>query len=136
MVQMGSDRQPMNPIKSFFSKIRCKLFVWCLEREIFNRIFPHLEHEADYGYPFHSDEDLQKFCQDGAIAALPFVQQIECDIRRMPKAYGEAFRYILYRELKVRKEMPKARVKMFQMLARRRIHQETCDPQFVARRAT
>jgi hypothetical protein len=76
-----------------------------------------------------------KCCQDSAIAALPFVQEIERDITRMPKAYGEAFRFILYRELKACKEMPRDRVKMFKMLARQRVQPAACDPRFVARHA-
>jgi hypothetical protein len=128
--------QPMNTLTSFFNNIRYTWFVIRTEREIYNRIFPHLEQERDYGYPFDSDEEMRKLCQDGEIAALPFVQNIERDIVRMPKAYGEAFRYILYRELKARGTLPRARMKMFRMLARVYIHPEPCDPKFIACRTT
>ncbi len=125
----------MNTITSFFNNIRYTIFVVCMEREIYNRIFPHLENERDYGYPFDSREELKKLCQDSKILALPFVQQIEQDIVRMPKAYGEALRYILHREIKARGTMSRARVKMFRMLAHLYIHPESCDPKFIARRA-
>jgi hypothetical protein len=135
MVQISSYCQPMNTITSFFAKIRNSWFVGHMEREIYNRIFPHLENERDYGYPFNSDEELHKLCQDSEIVATPFVQDIEWDIVRMPKAYGEAFRYILHREFKAGRNMSRARIKMFKMLARRRVYPETCDPRFVAKHA-
>jgi hypothetical protein len=125
----------MNAIESFFKNVRYWFFFNSMEREIYNRIFPHLQNEGDYGYPFDSHDELLKFCEDSEIAAMPFVQDIERDIARMPKGYGQAFRYILYRELKARKDMPKARRKMFKMLARVYVQPETCDPRFVARRA-
>jgi hypothetical protein len=106
-----------------------------MEREIYNRIFPHLENEGDYGYPFNSREELRKLCHDSELESTPFVQEIETDIVRMPKAYGEAFRYILYRNLKTHGTMPSAYMRMFRMLARRRVHPKTCDPRFVARHA-
>ena len=106
-----------------------------MEREIYNRIFPHLENERDYGYPFESDEELHKLCQDHEIAAMPFVQDIERDLTRIPKAYGEAFRYILYRELKACRTMSRARMKMFKMLVHVYIPPEAYDSRFIARRA-
>ena len=138
MVQIGSDCQPkmkpMNPLQSFFANIRLKLFVWRIDREIYDRIFLHLEKERDCGYPFNSDEELQKLCANRKFQHLPFVRDIELDITRMPKAYGEAFRYILYRDLEGRSKMPSERMKMFQMLAKRRVKRK-CDPRFVAVRA-
>jgi hypothetical protein len=135
IVQIGSYCQPMNTITSFFKYIRYYWFVNCMEREIYNRIFPHLENERDYGYPFDSDEELSKFCQDSEIVAMPFIQDIERDIVRMPMAYGEAFRYILHRELKACRNISRARMKMFRMLAHVYIEPETYDQRFVARRA-
>ena len=111
------------------------VFNACVEREIYNRIFPHLENERDYGYPFTSDAELQEYSRDGEVCKLKFVQDIERDIIRMPKAYGEAFRYILHRDVKSHREMPASRIRMFAMLARRRVYPETCDPRLVARRA-
>ena len=125
----------MNALTSFFKNIRYTWFVIRMEREIYNRIFPHLENETGSWIPVRLDEELAKLCQDNEIAALPFVQNIERDIVQMPKAYGEAFRYILYRELKARRTMSRSRVKMFKMLARVYIHPEPCDPKFVASRA-
>jgi len=135
MVQIDSDCQPMNTIIMFFSKIRFAWFMNRIDAEIEHRIFPHLTNEGDYGYPFDSDEELRKFCRDCQLDSLPFVQEIERSIIRMPEAYSEAFRYILYRELKACREMSRARMKMFSMLAYRRIYPETCDPRYIARRA-
>ena len=112
------------------------MFVFLLENEIFDRIFPHLQQECNAGYPFNSDKEIRAVCVNSEIADLPFAREIERDIRRMPKGYGLAFRYILYRELELGKEMSKARMKMFQMLARHRVDVKDCNPRFVARRAT
>jgi hypothetical protein len=122
----------MKSIRLFFVNIRREFFFWRIEHEICDRIFPHLEGEWDYGYPFNSDDELQKICEDSAITSLPFVQSIERDIVRMPKAYGEAFRYILYRDLTKCLAMPQKRMAMYQMVAKRNIYPETCDPRFVA----
>jgi len=125
----------MNPIKSFFAKIRYKMFVFRIEWEIFGRIFSHLQHECDAGYPFHSHEEIEQLCQNSPVAPLPFVKQIERDIRRMPKGYSRAFRYILYRDLENHPQMSNMRMRMYQLLAQRRVYRK-CDPRFVARRAT
>ena len=42
-----------NIIGKFFAGIRQKLFTARTEREIFDRIFPHLEREKNHGYQRH-----------------------------------------------------------------------------------
>lgn len=135
MVQIGSDCQPMNTITSFFTNIRHAVTVALIEREIYNRIAAHVNGEKNYGYPFDSLDELEAYCRDSGLEAVPFLQDIEKYIVRMPKAYGLAFRYILHRDLKTRGTMPEARIQIYKMLARRRIYPTTCDPRFVATRA-
>ena len=122
-------------IKSFFANIRRRLFERRVECEIYGAIFPHIEQERDCGYPFDSEEELLEQCCDVEITSLPFVRDIERDIKRMPRGYGQAFRYILYRDLKTNPNMPRARIKMYRMLARERVYPTVCDPRFVATRA-
>jgi hypothetical protein len=122
----------MKSLPSFLANIRRKFFVWHIEWEIFDRIFPHLQHECDYGYPFDSHEEITQFCEDTGLTGLPFVQSIEQDIAHMPKGYSKAFRYILYRDLKACPQMPSERIKWYQMLARRRVYHEPSDMRLVA----
>lgn len=113
----------------FFANIRRKLFNWRVNREIFQKIFPHLNGEANHGYPFGSkDEMVQLHIHSGLDAQMKF-DMIERTAARMPKAYGDAFRYIAYRDLN-------ERMKMYLEIAARRVQPETCDPRFVARQAT
>jgi hypothetical protein len=53
---------------------------------------------------------------------------IEWTAAKLPKAYGDAFRYIAYRDLN-------ERMKMYLEIAAERIQPKTCDPRFVARHA-
>jgi len=125
----------MNAIKSFFNNVSYTLFNLLTDREIYNRIFPHLQHEADHGYPFDSHEEMLQLCEDKELAAMPFVQSIERDIARMPKGCGQALRYILYRELKANKTMSRERARMYRMYAHAYTFPETCDPRLVAKQA-
>lgn len=115
-------------IGKFFASLRQKFFVWRIEREIYNKIFSHLNQEANYGYPFDSDEEFEKQRVYGKLDALLHFELIEKRAEKMPKAYGEAFRYIAYRDLN-------QRMKMYLELAERRVQPRTCDPRFVATRA-
>jgi hypothetical protein len=117
---------------SFLKEIRSTLFEVRVDREIYARLFPHLQLEADHSYPFHTHEEMGALCNDPAITSLPFVQEIEKDIRRMPEGYQKSFRYILHREL-ARGPMKPKRMQMYRMLARKNVYPEHCDPRFVAR---
>jgi hypothetical protein len=123
---------PTMSLLSFLKEIRFTLLEVCIDREINARLFPHLQLEADHGYPFHSHEEMEALCKDAAIVSLPFVQEIEKDIRRMPEGYQKSFRYILHREL-ARGPMSPKRMRMYRMLARKNVYPEQCDPHFVAR---
>src|ERR1039457_3787851 len=116
-------------IGKFFVNIRQKLLNQRVNREIFQKIFPHINKEADHGYPFGSkDEMVRLHIRSGLDAQMKF-DMIERTAAKMPKAYGDAFRYIAYRDLN-------ERMKMYLEIAAERIQSETCDSRFVARLAT
>ena len=115
-------------IGKFLASIRRKLFAARVDREIFFKIFPHLNQEADHGYPFKSDEEIFRARVRGNLQTSLDLDLIERAAARMPKAYGEGFRYIVYRDLNERMET-------YLEIAERRIQPETCDPRCVAARA-
>jgi hypothetical protein len=83
--------------RKFFAKLRFKLFVWRIDSEIYNRLFAHLEGERDCGYPFATDEQMD--AQTKARDIRAFLDLIDQQTKEMPKAYGEAFRYLMQRDL-------------------------------------
>ena len=99
MVQIGSYCQPMKPIKSFFAKLHYTLFVCFSEWEIYHRIFPHLLKKRKYKYPFDSDEELLKANIQASLDAERFIKTVGDRANKMYNAYGEAFKYIMYRDL-------------------------------------
>jgi hypothetical protein len=119
-------------IKSFLKEIRFALFEVCIDREIYNHLFSHLTLEADHGYPFHSNKEMEALCKEPTITSLPFVREIEKDICRMPNGYQKCFRYILHRELG-KGPMKEKRMRWYRMMARKNVYPEHCDPRFVAR---
>ena len=125
MVQVGSYRQPMNTIKLFLARIGQKLSDWRVNREIFHRIFPHLNRRASHNYPFSSKEELEKLALFSELDANLHLELIERHAAKMPKAYGDAFRYIAYRDLN-------ARMKMYLEIAEHRVQPEICYMRFVA----
>jgi len=112
----------------FIANLRRKLFNWRINREIFQKIFPHLRQEANHGYPFKSDDELVRLQIHSGLNAQMKFDMIERMAAKMPKAYSEAFRYVAYRDLNERMEM-------YLEVAKERIQPETCDPRFVATRA-
>ena len=115
----------MKPIKLFFAKIRRMYFNWRINREIFNRISPHLRNEGNYGYPFRSRDELVAAHIRGGLDAHVKFNMIEWTAAKMPRFQGDAFRYIAYRDLN-------ERMKMYLEIATECVQPETCDPQFVA----
>lgn len=116
-------------IGKFFASIRQKLFNQRVNREIFHKIFPHLNQVADHGYPFGTKDEMVKLHIHGNLAAHGTLRLIERAAGKMPKAEGDAFRYIAYRDLNKRMEM-------YLKLAEQCEYQDNCDPRFVARLAT
>jgi len=108
----------------FFANIRRKLFTAHILREIYHKIFPHLNGAANLGYPFDSDDEMIKLHIHGNLAAHGTLRLIERAAAKMPKAEGDAFRYIAYRDLNERMEM-------YLKLAEQREYSENCDPRLV-----
>ena len=106
--------------------LRIKPFDRRVEHEIYERIFAHHRGEKDFGYPFRNRAEMQS--QTEALAVEQTLEAIERNIEQMPAAYGEAFRYILHRDLQ-------QRLVEFEALARRRVQPKEIDPRFVATRA-
>lgn len=110
----------------FFANIRRKLFAARINREIHQRIFPQLNGEANHGYPFVSyDEMVRLHIHSGLNAQIQF-DMIERTAAKLPKAYGDAFRYVAYRDLN-------ERIEMYLDAAKQRIQPETSDPRLVAK---
>ena len=118
----------MNPIRKFVSNLRQKLFAWRIQREIYQKIFPQLNREADHGYPFDSQDELVKLHIHGHLAAHGTLRLIEQAAGRMPRAEGDAFRYLAYRDLN-------ERMARYLQLAEQREHPENCNPRFVTAHA-
>jgi hypothetical protein len=112
-------------IGKFFASIRQKLFTARIRREIYHGIFPHLNQVADHGYPFGTRDEMVKLHIHGNLAAHGTLRLIESAAGKMPKAEGDAFRYIAYRDLNERMEM-------YLKLAEECEYHENCDPRFVA----
>jgi hypothetical protein len=112
--------------QSFFARLRQKFFDRAINYEIFDRIFPHLEREKNWGYFFSTDEEMEAQTEELDAAAL--LASIERQILRMPKAYGKAFRHVLHRELH-------RQLRRYEQAARRRVQPESCDPRHIATRA-
>jgi hypothetical protein len=115
-------------IGKFVAGIRRTLFELRVSREIYHRIFPHLNQEADHGYAFSSDDEIASSCSKSWLAAESTLRLIEQTAGRMPKAEGDAFRYIAYRDLN-------ERMSMYLEFASQRVQPATCDPRFIATRA-
>ena len=92
----------LHQIKLFFSYVRLALFTWRLEWEIFQRIAPQIHQEKDCGYSFGSEEELLEAAASGELEARSRLQIIERQAGYMGKSYGEAFRYVMYRDLNSR----------------------------------
>jgi hypothetical protein len=115
-------------IGKFFANIRQNFFNWRVNQEIFHQISPHLRKEANNGYPFESKDDMVKLHVRGNLHAGLNLHLIGHTAAKMPKFQGDAFRYIVYRDLNERLEM-------YLTLAEECIQPEKCDPQFVATHA-
>ena len=95
----------MSTIGKFLARIRREKFAANITREIFHKIFPHMNGHADHGYPFSSDNGLYKARLDCSIN----VRKLLCDLStaglHMPEAQGNAFLYIANRDLEERLRM-------------------------------
>ena len=115
-------------IGGLFSRINKWLFRERIEWEIYNQIAPHIHKEKDHGFPFGSPKELTGFSVSGGADAGRNLARIERTASTLPKAYGDAFRYIAYRDLN-------KRMQMYLELAEQSVQPQACDPRFVATRA-
>ena len=93
-----------NIIGKFFTQVRQKLLARRIHREIKRGIFPQLAGDRNCGYPFKNEDELWQRALRGELDAelhLKLLQKAE----RMGQDYGQAFRYIMYRDLNARLKM-------------------------------
>ncbi len=83
----------------FFRTLKRKLFEIRVDREIFWKIFPQTEKTKNHGYTFTSDEELIRKNIQARFQFRVNLDRLNHEIQHMPKAYGEGFRHIAYREL-------------------------------------
>ena len=112
--------------ESFTKRVTQRLFRWRTDREIFERIFPHLRREKDCGYVFVTDEEMNRQTEELGVHEL--LDTIEQQVLRMPKAYGESFRHVMHRDLH-------ERLSMYELVAKRRVKPSSVDRRFVATHA-
>jgi hypothetical protein len=111
-------------IGQFFATIRQKLFAARINREINQKFIPHLNQKADHGYPFDSDDEMFSVYVRNRFLSNQLLAQINEITVKMPRAYGDAFGYIAYRDLN-------ERLQMYVKLAEERVLQEERDKRFV-----
>lgn len=68
-----------------------------INREIYGRLFPHLNAEQDHKYPFVNDRELVAHTETLDIQAA--LEKAERQISELPEAYGRCFRYAMRREI-------------------------------------
>ena len=118
----------MSIIGKFIANVRRKLFEWRVEGEIYHKIFPHLNGRANHGYPFDSMDEMVSQHIGGIMDANDALHAINRAAAKMPRAEGDAFRYITYRDLN-------ERMRIYLQFAKRREYHKECDPRFVATHA-
>ena len=116
-------------MKKFIANPRRKLLNRRINREIYHKIFQHLNGWGTHGYPFNSDDEIVKMNMEAFLTTGSMVRLIERAASKMPKSEGEAFRHIAYRDLQ-------KRMWMYVHFAEERMQPDGCDPCFVATRET
>ena len=111
-------------MKKLIASLRQKWLMWKIEREIYGGVFPHLEKKTDCGYPFQNHEELQEKIIHAKLDAQLHLEIIERQADEMGKAYGEAFRHIMYRDLN-------QRMLMYAKLVQQRVPHQSRIPQYV-----
>ncbi len=90
-----------NPAKSF-TTLRGKIFVFRREREI-HQIFDQLNRRRNAGFPFSTEEQMNQ--QTAARDLRLLLDLIDEQSPEMGRAYSEAFRYLLHRDIYARLEL-------------------------------
>ena len=115
-----------NTNSSFVARMRRKFFNWRFNREIFHNIFPHVTRESNEGYPFTDYQEMN--AQTEAFDVQGLLDSVERQAEKLPKAYGQCFRYAMHRDLQ-------ERLSLYAEVARRRTKPATSNPRFVAKHA-
>ena len=84
-------------LTKFLAKVRFTVFVWRMDYTIDDRVLAQLRYEKKCGYPFNTIEQMND--QTRARDLRVFLDLIDEQTREMPKAYGDAFRYLMHRDL-------------------------------------
>lgn len=95
----------MKWIRNWIAAMRRKAFTDRTEREIYLKLFPHLNGEADHGYPFADDDGLARARVEEAVRFRDALVRLERASRRMPEAEGKAFLFLAIRDLNERTAM-------------------------------
>ena len=95
----------MKWIRNWIAEMRRKSFIARTEREIYLKLFPHLNGEADRGYPFTDDQGLARARVEAAMSFRDALVRLEHASRKMPQAEGQAFLYLAICDLNERTAM-------------------------------
>lgn len=95
----------MSTIGKFLVRIRREKFAANITREIYHKIFPHMNGHADHGYPFSSDKELYKARLEGSSTVRTMLCDLNSAALHMPEAECNAFLYIANRDLEERLRM-------------------------------
>lgn len=92
----------MNTISKIFAYFRMLILNSSIQWEISKRLFPHMNKERNWGYDFQSEEELLERIRQDRLEVLSCLESIDSQAEHMGKAYGAAFRHIMYRDLSSR----------------------------------
>lgn len=82
----------------FFANGRQQMFAARIDWEIRQRILPHLNKDADYGYPFHSQDQLLELYLRNRVQAQMDFRTAGTVSSKLPREFRDAFNYIASRE--------------------------------------
>ena len=92
----------MSTIGKFFARIPNEKFAADITREIDQKIFPHINGQADHGYPFSTKRELHKARLDGFIKLRTMLCDLDSAAFKMPEVECNAFLYLVHRDLEER----------------------------------
>ncbi len=115
-------------IRSFFATVRLKLLMWRIQREIYHRIAQQIHEGTALGYPFNSLDELAQTAHQASFDTRFRLTAIRKNAPQTGEAYGDAFLYIMHRDINRRLDMYEKHMRQCTM-------PKTCDPKFVATRA-
>lgn len=95
----------MSTIGKFLTRVRREKFAANITREIYHKIFPHMNGHADHGYPFSSNNELYKARLEGSTTVRTMLCDLGSAALKMPEAECNAFLYVANRDLEERLRM-------------------------------